>query len=126
MNRLYTVVAMVVLLLSMTACTSFEKSAYVSLESVRAVAEAGMETCADLVVRDKISLEQWQEISGVYVKLQESGALASKAMAAYKETKDEGTARAAINSLIERAEYFIERVEQITGKKLPVALKLLI
>ena len=125
MKQVSSICAIVVLLMAMTACTSFEKAAYVSLESARAVSEAGMETCADLKVSGEISQDQWDGIADIYVTVQEAGASASMAMAVYQETKDEGTARAAIQALLDRAAFFVDRVEALSGKELPVALKML-
>jgi hypothetical protein len=129
MKRLIMLCAVAVMLIVVTGCTTFEKNAYVSLESVQAVYDAGMSIAADMKVNGDITPEQWDDIAVVAVKVSAAGAIASKAMANYKEFPVDdniSTAKFAIQVLLDEAGFFIEKVETITGKKLPVGLKLLL
>lgn len=119
----------IMLCVAFAGCTNFEKNAYATLESVQAVYDAGMSTAADMRVNGHLSQEQWDDIADIAIKVSASGATASKAMEVYSQlpTEDKmSQAKEAIKLLYDQAEFFVEQIEKVTGKELPVALKMLI
>jgi hypothetical protein len=129
---------LILMLLILVGCTGFEKNAYVSLESAQTVWETGMGVAADLKVEGKVTDEQWLQIYMISNKISAGGALCSELMATYSKVaaiQDAGSPQEldakqaavdAIKDLFGKVGLLVDKVEVLSGKKLPVSLNLLI
>lgn len=120
------------LMTTLYACSSFEKNAYTTLESVQALWTAGMETSADMAVANIITEEDYVTVSGIGEKVAAVGIIASKSVQEYADIvetygKDSPQAAssmtiavAALKALVSNAQVFREQIETLAGEKLPL------